>query len=214
MAKSSFSYVAALLSEGVRLYEPFWHRPSDDWVYLGPQTKFSDTKFMNMLRARLGCGSPATSAIRPHPDCAETETIVAARADSGAFHSDPGAISLAASDAAAFQNVWIGRFGRGMSNFVPIFGTEASISWLVQLPPGTYQVSAEYAAEESRPMELLIDGYPVTDEAMSEPTTGWFEADLQWATIAYVQLSSEAHVVAVRRSGAIPHLRQLKLTLL
>jgi len=33
-AKSSFSYSAALLSEGVVYYIPFWHQPLDEWVVL------------------------------------------------------------------------------------------------------------------------------------------------------------------------------------
>jgi hypothetical protein len=32
MAKSSFSYVAALLSRGTVIYEPFWHRPLPTWI--------------------------------------------------------------------------------------------------------------------------------------------------------------------------------------
>ena len=32
MAKSSFSYVAAMLSEGVKIYEPFWHPPLNGWL--------------------------------------------------------------------------------------------------------------------------------------------------------------------------------------
>jgi hypothetical protein len=32
MSKSSFSYVAALISEGIKIYEPFWHPPLDDWL--------------------------------------------------------------------------------------------------------------------------------------------------------------------------------------
>ncbi len=32
MAKSSFSYVAALLSRGTVIYEPFWHRPLATWI--------------------------------------------------------------------------------------------------------------------------------------------------------------------------------------
>lgn len=32
MAKSSFSYVAALLSQGIVVYEPFWHKPRSSWI--------------------------------------------------------------------------------------------------------------------------------------------------------------------------------------
>ena len=31
MAKSSFSYCAALLSDGIVIYEPFWHQPLTEW---------------------------------------------------------------------------------------------------------------------------------------------------------------------------------------
>jgi hypothetical protein len=31
MSKSSFSYVAALLHQGLVIYEPFWHRPMGHW---------------------------------------------------------------------------------------------------------------------------------------------------------------------------------------
>ena len=32
MAKSSFSYAPALLSRGVKIYEPFWHAPLSHWI--------------------------------------------------------------------------------------------------------------------------------------------------------------------------------------
>jgi hypothetical protein len=32
MSKSSFSYVAALISDGIKLYEPFWHSPLGSWI--------------------------------------------------------------------------------------------------------------------------------------------------------------------------------------
>jgi len=34
MAKSSFSYVAGLLNEGMVLYEPYWHKPLPSWIVL------------------------------------------------------------------------------------------------------------------------------------------------------------------------------------
>jgi len=32
MSKSSFSYSAALLSKSIKIYQPFWHKPLDDWI--------------------------------------------------------------------------------------------------------------------------------------------------------------------------------------
>ena len=35
MAKSSFSYLAGLLNEGIVIYEPFWHKPQRNWLSTG-----------------------------------------------------------------------------------------------------------------------------------------------------------------------------------
>jgi hypothetical protein len=51
-AKSSFSYVAALLSGGVKLYEPFWHAPLNDWVTIGDGA-FDGAKFRRVLEAYM-----------------------------------------------------------------------------------------------------------------------------------------------------------------
>jgi hypothetical protein len=49
-AKSSFSYVAGLLSEGVKLYEPFRHQPLPGWVRLRPDGSFETEGFRDALR--------------------------------------------------------------------------------------------------------------------------------------------------------------------
>ncbi len=55
MSKSSFSYTAALLSEGVKLYEPFKHRPLADWLVLDGHGGFDAAAFAERVR-RLGNG--------------------------------------------------------------------------------------------------------------------------------------------------------------
>lgn len=49
MAKSSFSYSAALLSDGIIIYEPFWHPPLTDW-YIADVNINTDTKFQNKIK--------------------------------------------------------------------------------------------------------------------------------------------------------------------
>jgi hypothetical protein len=44
--------VAALLSGGVKLYEPFWHAPLNDWVTIGDGA-FDDAKFRRVLEAYM-----------------------------------------------------------------------------------------------------------------------------------------------------------------
>ena len=39
MSRSSFSHVPALLTKGIVVYHPYWHRPQDDWIVTSPTTK-------------------------------------------------------------------------------------------------------------------------------------------------------------------------------
>jgi len=50
MSKSSFSYVAALISDGIKLYEPFWHAPMDDWLPRNSHGRFDRRKFERQLQ--------------------------------------------------------------------------------------------------------------------------------------------------------------------
>jgi len=52
MAKSSLSYVAALLNEGICLYEDFWHSPLPNWVRIGSPVNLATDDFRAALRAR------------------------------------------------------------------------------------------------------------------------------------------------------------------
>ena len=42
MSKSSFSYVAGLLSSGVKIYEPWWRQPLKDWIVIGKDGRLSN----------------------------------------------------------------------------------------------------------------------------------------------------------------------------
>ncbi|MFZ9092604.1 MAG: hypothetical protein ACO3FE_21205, partial [Planctomycetaceae bacterium] len=49
MSKSSFSYVAALISDGIKLYEPFWHSPLSGWIRREPGGEFDPNLFGRQL---------------------------------------------------------------------------------------------------------------------------------------------------------------------
>jgi hypothetical protein len=53
MSKSSFSYVAALVSDGIKLYEPFWHSPLEHWIALKSTGSFDRAAFEGQLRQLL-----------------------------------------------------------------------------------------------------------------------------------------------------------------
>ena len=48
MSKSSFSYTAALLSEGIIFYELFWHNPLPNWFDMDTEI-FKSEKFQNLI---------------------------------------------------------------------------------------------------------------------------------------------------------------------
>jgi len=50
MAKSSFSCSAALFSNGIKIYLPFWHKPLKDWIIVKKNSSFNKKKFRNMIK--------------------------------------------------------------------------------------------------------------------------------------------------------------------
>jgi hypothetical protein len=205
MAKSSFSYAAALLSNGVKMYGPFWHPPLAEWVSLDREGTFDEVRFISLLLDHLRRRETAPGSEAPVPAALASPNAPQA-ASAGADD-----VRLWATEAEAIQNVEIGAYGDGLASSVAEFGCRCSLSWIIRLAPGIYDVFAEYSAAERRPTHLLIDGFPVVAEAMADPTGGWFEADLQWSTLARVRIVGETRVLSVRRDGAIPHIRQLRV---
>jgi hypothetical protein len=53
IAKSSFSYVAALLSEGTVIFEPFWHSGLPDWISVDELFLANERTEAALLRAEL-----------------------------------------------------------------------------------------------------------------------------------------------------------------
>ena len=49
MAKSSFSYSAALFSKGAIIYLPFWHKPLQNWIAVNKNGGFNKKKLKNIL---------------------------------------------------------------------------------------------------------------------------------------------------------------------
>lgn len=52
MAKSSFSYSAALFSKGAIIYLPFWHKPLRNWVVVDKNGSFDKEDFKDMVRQK------------------------------------------------------------------------------------------------------------------------------------------------------------------
>jgi hypothetical protein len=65
MAKSSFSYAAAILSRGIKIYEPFWHGPMKDWLILkGHNGSFDTGRFAGMIGRMISTSHPLAKAFQ------------------------------------------------------------------------------------------------------------------------------------------------------
>ncbi len=65
MAKSSFSYTAALLSRGIVIYSPFWHAPLQQWMVGGSDGSLPELQFRSALsRKLLRCSTRRQAGVR------------------------------------------------------------------------------------------------------------------------------------------------------
>ena len=82
--------------------------------------------------------------------------------------------------------------------------------WDITVPnAGTYQLEVRYAAEESRPVKILLNDSLVRNDAAGTATGGWFPDNQKWEPQAIVTLKAGKNVLRIERNGAIPHIDKL-----
>ena len=70
MAKSTFSYVSAVISDGVKVYERCGYPPLSDWVIRGPNGEFDSAAFEHQLQRRI-----ESKEARKRPDGVTDERV-------------------------------------------------------------------------------------------------------------------------------------------
>ena len=78
--------------------------------------------------------------------------------------------------------------------------------------PGRYRLDVRYAAKESRPMQVLLDGEVVVARALEAVTGDWMPAGQAWHAAGELVLGSGSHVL--RLQGLQPHVPHLDALLL
>lgn len=76
---------------------------------------------------------------------------------------------------------------------------------------GTYQLELKYAAGSSRPINLLLNGRLITDEAAAGVTGGFSDTDAKWMVEGIVELRSGKNVLRLERPGGTPHFDKVGL---
>lgn len=73
-----------------------------------------------------------------------------------------------------------------------------------------YELWVEYAAADSRPTEITLDGAPLS-EGLDAVTGGWNEADQAWRYQMTIAFTAGTHRLSLSRIGYMPHIRALAL---
>ena len=84
--------------------------------------------------------------------------------------------------------------------------------WDITVPTsGNYQVELRYAAQEARPVRLLIDGKIVKDNAAGQITGSWFPEGQKWEPQGVYEMQAGKHTLRIESDGTIPHIDKLFL---
>ncbi len=78
---------------------------------------------------------------------------------------------------------------------------------------GTYLLQIRYAAEQSRPGKVLINGAVVIEKAIHQTTGGWMPEHQTWVLEDALALSSGKQVLRVESEPMMSHLDKIRLSL-
>lgn len=76
---------------------------------------------------------------------------------------------------------------------------------------GLHRVELRYAAQESRPIRLFVDGKLIRADAASQVSGSWNPDGQRWEVLALLPLKEGAHTLRIERDGAFPHIDRLLL---
>ncbi len=103
----------------------------------------------------------------------------------------------------ATKDVVIARTGSG--------GLQFSEYDLTFAAGGRQVLEVRMAAEEKRPMRVLLDGVVVFESALNESTGSWKLDGQRWFKVGALEVRSGRNVLRLERDGSVPHLDQLLL---
>lgn len=101
-------------------------------------------------------------------------------------------------------------YGKGIGvihtgDAVPTFA-----EWDVSVPAaGTYQVELRYAAEQARPVRLLLNGQAVRENAAKNATGSWNPDGQRWEAQGMYAFAAGKNTLRIERDGPIPHVDKI-----
>jgi hypothetical protein len=76
---------------------------------------------------------------------------------------------------------------------------------------GEYDIWIEYAADESRPVDILLNGRTVSTNALAGATGGWHLGNQRLSRQGTVRLSGGLNTLRLERNNVFPHIRTIRL---
>lgn len=111
-------------------------------------------------------------------------------------------------------NVALSANGYGADTLMnaPPYGAVANAAeWVINAPPGRYELFATYASGLSRPVTISFDGTTVFTNALAAVTGGFFPANRQTLSQGIVHLPTGASIMRVTRGDVFPHIKGFTL---
>jgi hypothetical protein len=106
----------------------------------------------------------------------------------------------------------VARYGNVLMNGGPPYTDRPnSVEFQFRVPvSGTYQVWAEYAAADPRPVRIDVNGALLTRSGLSASTGCWEASCQQVLNQGEVRLNAGANMLRISRDSVFPHIRAFK----
>jgi len=104
-------------------------------------------------------------------------------------------------------------YGKGIGGVLITNQAPVNAEWDIDLSnAGRYQVELRYAAEDSRPIRLWINGKLVNEKAAASVTGSWIPEGQRWEAQGIYEFAAGKNVVKIERiDGPLPHIHKLQI---
>jgi len=102
----------------------------------------------------------------------------------------------------------------GQWSDTPVVGSDRYAEWTINSPGGQYNVVATYAAADSRPVNVSVNGTVVIPNALSLLTGGWNPENRVQYPLGSITLVAGTNVIRIScpAGQSFPHVKALTLT--
>ncbi|MEZ5972891.1 MAG: TIR domain-containing protein [Hyphomonadaceae bacterium] len=76
----------------------------------------------------------------------------------------------------------------------------------------TYRLDVRYAAEQSRPISIYVNGSLALANVLGQTTGGWEAYNQQWVTAGAITTREGANTIRLYRNDVFPHISAIRLT--